>query len=78
MNNYIIHAKFRNWFIEMMADKTGDNLSIEEALTVCLNEMGIFEDVKIEAAQRAEQQLTDERSGWQQSMLRTFGGDADV
>ena len=48
MSDYIIHAKPRKWFVEMMADKVGDALSVEEALTTCLNEMGIFSEVKIE------------------------------
>lgn len=50
MNDYIIHAKFRRWFVEMMADKVGDVLSVEEALMICLNEMGIFSEVKVEEA----------------------------
>lgn len=76
MNEYTARLKFRQWFVEMMADKVGDVLSVEETLMTCLNEMGIFEDVKIEAAEHAEQQFTDTRPDWQRSMLRTFlGGD---
>ena len=50
MNEYTAHLKFRQWFVEMMADKIGNDLSIEEALMTCLNEMGIFSEVKVEEA----------------------------
>jgi len=50
MNEYTARLKFRQWFVEMMADKVGDVLSVEEALMTCLNETGIFSEVKVEEA----------------------------